>query len=296
MFINNCNMITLNIHENIKTKLKQFIHKKKIPHIIFYGPSGSGKRSIMHYFIKEIYHNHENIKNYVMYINCAHSKGIRFIRDELKFFAKKNIHHQQGQKFKSIVLFNADKLTIDAQSALRRCIEQFSHSTRFFIVIENKNNLLKPILSRFCNIYIDLPMIDNVHHKFLYKKIDKISKQSKISLHDYKGVFVKQEYHNYERKKQQWLKNQMQKYNNDSVTQIKIMGFSEKIYNKGYSALDILQYIKNTKKIVDSKKYSLLIYFDKVRKEFRNEILFMSFILNIIFMRIETCLENISEM
>ena len=88
----------------------------------------------------------------------------------------------------------------------------------------------------------------------------------------------------------------MQKYNNDSVTQIKIMGFSEKIYNKGYSALDILQYIKNTKKIVDSKKYSLLIYFDKVRKEFRNEILFMSFILNIIFMRIETCLENISEM
>ena len=68
-------MITLNIHENIKTKLKQFIHKKKIPHIIFYGPSGSGKRSIMHYFIKEIYHNHENTKNYVMYIIVLIVKG-----------------------------------------------------------------------------------------------------------------------------------------------------------------------------------------------------------------------------
>ena len=30
----------------------------------------------------------EYIKEYVMYVNCAHGKGIRFIRDELKFFAK----------------------------------------------------------------------------------------------------------------------------------------------------------------------------------------------------------------
>ena len=61
----------------------------------------------------------------------------------LKFFAKTNIHLHQGNIFKSIVLFNADKLTTDAQSALRRCIEQFSHTTRFFIVIENQNKLLK---------------------------------------------------------------------------------------------------------------------------------------------------------
>ena len=40
---------------------------------------------------------------------------------------------------------NADKLTIDAQSALRRCIELFSHNTRFFIVVEDKNKLLRPI-------------------------------------------------------------------------------------------------------------------------------------------------------
>ena len=71
-----------------------------------------------------------------MYINCAHGKGIRFIRDELKFFAKTNIQHKNGNIFKSVILFNADKLTTDAQSALRRCIEQFSHTTRFFIVID----------------------------------------------------------------------------------------------------------------------------------------------------------------
>ena len=48
-------------------------------------------------------------------------------------------------------LKHADKLTIDAQSALRRCIELFSHTTRFFIIVEDKNKLLKPIISRFCN-------------------------------------------------------------------------------------------------------------------------------------------------
>ena len=71
-----------------------------------------------------------------MYVNCAHSKGIRFIRDDLKFFAKTNIQ-KDGSLFKSIILFNADNLTTDAQSALRRCIEKFSHTTRFFILVEN---------------------------------------------------------------------------------------------------------------------------------------------------------------
>ena len=73
-----------------------------------------------------------------MIVNCAHGKGIKFIREELKFFARTNIHLQEGSIFKSIILLNADKLTIDAQSALRRCIELFSHSTRFFIVIDDK--------------------------------------------------------------------------------------------------------------------------------------------------------------
>jgi len=52
------------------------------------------------------------------------------------------------------VLLNADYLTIEGQSALRRCIELFSKNTRFFIVVENKNKLLNPILSRFCEMYV----------------------------------------------------------------------------------------------------------------------------------------------
>ena len=42
----------LNIHENIKSKLNNFIEYKKIPNIIFHGVSGSGKKTILFDCIK----------------------------------------------------------------------------------------------------------------------------------------------------------------------------------------------------------------------------------------------------
>ena len=50
-------MKRLDIHPSIKDRLRYFKKKKKIPHIIFYGKSGSGKRHILEFFINEIYHN-----------------------------------------------------------------------------------------------------------------------------------------------------------------------------------------------------------------------------------------------
>ena len=84
-------------HSNIKKKLCTIVKNKKIPHIIFHGPSGSGKRTLLQFFIKKIYNDcYDKIRQYVMYVNCAHSKGIRFIRDQLKFFAKTNIQNKKG--------------------------------------------------------------------------------------------------------------------------------------------------------------------------------------------------------
>lgn len=145
----------LDNHAHIQSKLDYFIASKKIPNIIFHGSSGSGKRTIADNFLYKIYDgNREKMKKQIMTVECSHGKGIKFIREDLKFFAKSHIQSNQGANFKSIVLLNADSLTIDAQSALRRCIELFSHNTRFFIVVENRERLLNPILSRFCEIYV----------------------------------------------------------------------------------------------------------------------------------------------
>ena len=214
-----------------------------------------------------------------MYVNCAHGKGIRFIRDELKFFAKTNIQNHNGLLFKSIVLFNACKLTTDAQSALRRCIEQFSHTTRFFIVVQNTNQLLKPILSRFCNIFIPHPLVD----------------KKRIRLHKYKNSTNKIKYYE---KRENWLKKAILDKNNYD-NNIKCFNLSETLYNKGYSALDIIKMLHklNNEKLFDQKeKNKHLIFFDKIRKEFRNEKLLMSLILHFILMRKKLNLENILTM
>ena len=166
---------SLNIHENIHKKLEQYITSNKVPNILFYGDNGSGKKSIVYSFINKIYNNDPIlIKNNTVFANCSQGKGIKFIREELKFFAKMIINNNNGIFFKSIILLNADKLTIDAQSALRRCIELFSHSTRFFLIIEDKYKLLKPILSRFSEIFIPTPIIKN----------------KEINLHDYNNSII----------------------------------------------------------------------------------------------------------
>ena len=266
--------MSLNIHNNIIKKLDYFIDKTKIPHIIFYGPSGSGKREILNKFINKIYKTDKNnIKKYVMYVNCAHGKGIRFIRDELKFFAKTNINNFNGTLFKSIILFNAGNLTTDAQSALRRCIEQFSHNTRFFIIIDDINLLLKPILSRFCNMYIPLPIIDN----------------KRQSLYDYTKIDLSET--NYYLNQSKWFNKILNKRNINTINKSRII--SLKLYEKGFSSLDIIKYIKEDPKLPDNIKWNILIYIDKLRKEFRNEKYLMLIILNIYFMRKKIDLENI---
>ena len=274
----------LNIHQNIKDKLDFFYSSHKIPNLLFHGTTGSGKRTIVNEFIHKIYDNdREKIKSFVMYVNCSHGKGIKFIRDELKFFAKTHINSNSGNTFKSIVLLNADKLTMDAQSALRRCIELFSHNTRFFIVAEEKYNLMKPILSRFCEIYVPEPVINGA-----IVNLYKYNLNNLFNMKDVKTARLEA------------LKKELLKTVNKKITIDKLMGLCSKLYEKGYSGLDIIQLLENHKFLETSlsveKRYELLIAFNRVRKEFRNEKLLMLFILNFVFLRSEFSLENISFM
>jgi DNA polymerase III delta prime subunit len=276
--------MALPIHENIKKKLSYFHEIHKIPNILFHGPSGSGKRTIVNEFINKIYDNdREKIKSFVMYVNCSHGKGIKFIREELKFFAKTHINSNGGNNFKSIVLLNADKLTMDAQSALRRCIELFSHNTRFFIIAEDKYNLMKPILSRFCEIYIPEPTLND----------------KTINLYQYNLNLVFKMKDN-KMQRIEVLKKELLKSINPKITLESLMSLCIKLYEKSYCALDIMNLLENTKFLENTlsieKRYELLLCFNRIRKEFRNEKLLILFILNFIFLSSELCLENISFM
>lgn len=268
----------LPIHKEINKKLDVFIEKNRVPHIIFHGPYGSGKKTIVRNFLKKIYRNEEsNLKDYVMYVDCAQGKGIKFVRDDIKFFAKTNI---KNDLFKSIVFLNTDKLTMDAQSALRRCIELFSHSTRFFIILEDKYKLLKPISSRFCEFYVGLPKINS----------------NTISLHE---NIVNNIYNTNDEKKrieyiQKTLVQLKKALSNNS--DLKLYDVVERFYNRGLSGLDLIKTIEKTRMFDENEKIEYLFLFNDAKKEFRNEKTFMMFMLSILFLRNKCSLENITFM
>jgi hypothetical protein len=96
------------------------------------------------------------------------------------------------------------------------------------------------------------------------------------------------------KKRTQWLKKELEKYfNNPIKNNILLMELSSKLYEKGYSGIDIINYIEN-EDIEPIKKYKFLLIFNKIKKDFRNEKLLMLYILNFLYLRSDVDLENIS--
>ena len=284
-----------NFHKRIYDKLDHFYNTNKVPHIIFHGISGSGKRTIVNDFIIKIYQNDKSkIKSNVMTVDCIYGKGIKFIREELKFFAKTNIQSNNGIIFKTIVLLNADCLTIDAQSALRRSIELFSYNTRFFIIVENKQNLLNPILSRFCEIYVPEYTEDdttkiNLHQLF-------IEKNYKIDAEEYNTV-VKTAL-------DELCRNggvtsdavcNSELFTTGEFTDHKtLVAVSSQFYKSGASCLDIIKWTEDTTYMSDKHKTAIFMCFDKIKAEFRSEKLLMLYMLDFMFMRSNKDLKSIA--
>ena len=282
----------LNIHQDIIKKMNFFKESKQIPNIIFHGSNGSGKHTLVYKFISDIYDNDKDlIKTYVMNVNCAHGKGIKFVRDEFKFFARTHINIKGSCNFKTIVLSNADKLTIDAQSAMRRCIELYSYNTRFFIIVEDKYKLLKPIISRFCEIFVPEPILNGKKINLYQYVVDSAFKQMDDS--DLLSKMIDAE-------KVKWSSNRSDGISTDGISKDGIykdlMEFSTTIYELGYSSLDIISYLEKKNDIDDLKKNQLLISFQKVKREIRNEKLLIVFMLTFIFIRFDYNLENITFM
>ena len=247
-----------NLHENIKNIINNFIINNNIPHIIFYGPNGSGKKHLINYLINNFYKNNNEKKKYTLYLNCSQDKGIKFIRNELKYFSKSNLYNKKKLLFKSVILFNADKLTNDAQSALRRSIEKFSNTTRFFIIVKNISKLLKPIISRFCNI--NVPLYNN------------------INLYKIKHIVVKKKIYD--------IKNLIQNITIDNINN-KI----NNLYIMGISSIDIIDYINTLPN--DSKKFKFLVYYNRIKNDIKNEKLLLFYILFNFLIRKDIKLNNL---
>lgn len=232
-------------------KIKYFLKINKIPNLLIYGSSGVGKKTIVKNFLNELYKTDEEKQKYVLNINCGDGMGIKLIREELKFFGKTVV---EKKLIKIIVLYNGDKLTCDAQCALRRCIEIYSKNTRFIIIVENKNNLMKPLISRFCEVFI---CSDKNNYENL--KIDSIDNGEIEEI-----IFSKKN----------------------------LFDITEELYDLGYNIFDLIHYFKLKNK--DKNKNYYLFFIDIFRKNVLNEKIIIYFAIYLLKMRPSIELFNIN--
>jgi DNA polymerase III delta prime subunit len=124
-------------NEVFKSSLDQWIKQQDIPHILLFGPAGTGKTTAAKLIVANLDCDH-------IYINCSDENGIETIREKVKSFASAATF----RALKVVIMDEADFLTINAQAALRNVIEAFSKTTRFVFTCNYVERVIDPIQSR----------------------------------------------------------------------------------------------------------------------------------------------------
>ncbi|KAI8970506.1 DNA clamp loader [Pilobolus umbonatus] len=177
----------LSYHKQLTKQLKNLAQSENFPHILLHGPSGAGKQTRITAILKELYGpGVEKIKveqcqfvvnssrklmfgivtsNYHMELNPS-DLGIYdrvVIQDIIKNAAQtQQVNANTKHQFKVVVINQADKLTKEAQSALRRTMEKHTKSMRLILCCENLGKIMAPIKSRCLLVRVPRPQVKEI--------------------------------------------------------------------------------------------------------------------------------------
>ena len=135
--------------------LQKTLQLANLPHMLFYGPPGTGKTSTVLALAKQLY-GPRLYRLRVLELNASDERGILILRQKIKNFARLTVSNPSPEDlreypcppYKIIILDEADSMTNDAQSALRRTMENYSGVTRFCLICNYITRIIDPLALR----------------------------------------------------------------------------------------------------------------------------------------------------
>ncbi len=140
-------------HKEIIETLKSYVHAKNMPNLLFAGPPGIGKTTATLALARDLLG--EDFRTSLLELNASDERGIDVVRGKIKDFARSS--SIANVPFKLVFLDEADSLTSDAQSALRRTMELYVSATRFILGANYSSKIIAPIQSR-CSVFRFRPL------------------------------------------------------------------------------------------------------------------------------------------
>ena len=174
-------------HKNTYDFLKKIAYDESIPHLIFYGMDGIGKKTMVRMFLRELFGpDVDNVKqvkyivygsgnkvneeyfvesNYHIDISPKGNNNDRYlIQDVVKKYAANTNYNvfESKHKFKVIVIHNIQNMLSSVQFSLRRTIEKYSDTCRFIILTNSISKIIKPLISRCKCIKLSYPQDNEI--------------------------------------------------------------------------------------------------------------------------------------
>ena len=132
-------------NDHLKSKVEIYLKSGDIPHLLLYGPAGTGKTTLAKILANSIECDY-------LYINASDEGGVDKVRNKIKTFTS-----TIGFKdLKVVVLDEADFVTPEGQAALRNLMETFAKHSRFILTCNFSERIIDPIQSR-CQTFQIIP-------------------------------------------------------------------------------------------------------------------------------------------
>lgn len=193
----------LDLHEGVSKRLQTLVASGDIPHLLFYGPSGGGKRTRIRAVLRELYGSGAEklkIANKIFKVGSSSKKveittlqsnyhiemcpadagfnDTHVISEVIKEIAQTHTLDPSTQRaYKVVVLSEVDRLSLQAQNALRRTMEKYMMTCRIFMCCESSCRVIEPLRSRCLGIRVPAPEV-----KEICGVLKRIAKKEKLAL------------------------------------------------------------------------------------------------------------------